>query len=78
MKLTLTVSDRGVLTLPAKLREAAGFRPDDPIIAEATAEGVLLRPAITLPIEIYTAARVREFDTAEAELAKILPKRRGR
>jgi antitoxin PrlF len=72
MKATLSISSRGVLTLPAKLRDAVGLRPDDPVIAETTPEGVLLRPAVTLPVEIYTDARIREFDAAEAELGQTL------
>jgi len=72
MKATLRISSRGVLTLPARLRDAVGFRPDDPVIAEATPEGLLLRPAVTLPVEIYTDARIREFDAAEAELGQAL------
>lgn len=72
MKAPLAISSRGVLTLPAKIREAVGLRPDDPVIAEVTAEGLLLRPAVTLPVEIYTEARVREFDAAEAELSRVL------
>ena len=31
------------------------------IIAEATAEGILLRPAAVLPVEIYPDARRAEF-----------------
>lgn len=30
---------------------------------------MLLRPAVTLPVELYSPAREREFDAAEAELA---------
>jgi hypothetical protein len=30
-------------------------------------EGSLLRPGVTLPVEIYAEKRVREFDRAEAE-----------
>jgi AbrB family looped-hinge helix DNA binding protein len=78
MKATLTVSSRGVLTLPAKLREAVGLKPDDQIIAEITPEGLLLRPAVTLPVEIYSEERIREFDAAEADLAKVLPKKKKR
>jgi antitoxin PrlF len=77
MKATLSISSRGVLTLPAKLRDAVGLRPDDPVIAEATPEGLLLRPAVTLPVEIYTDARIREFDAAEAELGQVLKRKRG-
>ena len=69
MKATLSVSGRGLIALPAKMREAAGMRPLDNLIAETTAEGILLRPAVTVPIEIYSDERIAEFDQAEAELA---------
>jgi AbrB family looped-hinge helix DNA binding protein len=67
MKTTLTVTRRGVVTLPAKLRQALGIKADDQLIAETTPEGLLLRPAVTLPVEIYSA---------EAELDKVLRRRR--
>jgi len=69
------------LTLPAKLRQAAGISPEDQVMAEITPEGILLRPAVTLPVEIYSDDRVREFDAAEADLAKVLhpaPARRSK
>jgi AbrB family looped-hinge helix DNA binding protein len=75
MKATLTLTNRGVVTLPAKLRRALGLRADDQLIAETTPEGLLLRPAVTLPVELYTEKRIREFDDAEAELAKVLNRR---
>jgi antitoxin PrlF len=74
MKATLTMNSRGVVTLPAKLRRALGLNPDDQLIAEVTSEGLLLRPAVTLPVEIYSDKRIREFDEAEAELKKVLPR----
>ena len=74
MKATVTINSRGVVTLPAKLRQALGLKADDQLIAETTPEGLLLRPAVTLPIEIYTPAREREFDESEAELAAVLAK----
>ena len=55
--------------LPAKLRQALGLKADDLLIAETTPEGLLLRPAVTLPIEIYSDERIAEFDEGEAELA---------
>ena len=75
MKATLTLTSRGVVTLPAKLRQALGLKADDQLIAETTPEGLLLRPAITLPVEIYTPSREREFNTGEAELADFLKKK---
>lgn len=75
MKATVTLTSRGVITLPAKLRQALGLRADDQLIAETTREGLLLRPAVTLPVEVYTPAREREFDAAEAELAEVLARK---
>jgi AbrB family looped-hinge helix DNA binding protein len=76
MKTTLTVTSRGVVTLPARLRAALGLKADDQLIAETTPEGLLLRPAVTLPVEIYSDKRVAEFDAAEAELAKLLRRKK--
>ncbi|MFH1043487.1 MAG: AbrB/MazE/SpoVT family DNA-binding domain-containing protein [Pseudomonadota bacterium] len=72
MKATVTITSRGVITLPAKLRQALGLKAEDHLIAETTPEGLLLRPAVTLPVEMYTPERVREFDAAEQELAAYL------
>lgn len=77
MKAALTISSRGTLTLPAKLRQSLGLKADDQLIAETVPGGLLLRPAVTLPVEMYTDARIAEFDAAEAELAGMLaPKKR--
>jgi AbrB family looped-hinge helix DNA binding protein len=72
MKATVTITSRGVVTLPARLRRALGLQPDDQLLAETTPEGILLRPAVTLPVELYTEDRVREFDEVEAELGAFL------
>jgi len=61
MKAAVTITSRGVITLPAKLRRALGLKADDQLIAEITPEGLLLRPAVTLPVEVYSDERVREF-----------------
>ena len=51
MKTTLTMTSRGAVTLPAKLRRALGLKADDQLIAETTPEGLLLRLAVSLPVE---------------------------
>ncbi|MFM8805160.1 MAG: AbrB/MazE/SpoVT family DNA-binding domain-containing protein [Planctomycetia bacterium] len=76
MKATITVTDRGVVTLPLGLRKALGIKADDTLIAETTPDGLLLRPAVTLPVEMYTDKRIREFDDAEEDLARAM--HRGR
>ena len=74
MKTTLKISSRGVVTLPAEFRRALGLNAEDQIIAETTPDGLLLRPAVTLPVELYSEERIREFDAAEEELSQVLSK----
>lgn len=71
MKVTVTLNDRGVVTLPAKLRRALGLKANDQLIAQTTPEGLLLQPAVTLAVEMYTPQREAEFDREEAALASI-------
>ena len=70
MKITLTVTDRGTITLPAKLRKEMGIEADTLLIAETTGEGILLRPAVALPVELYSEDRLREFAAAEQDLSE--------
>ena len=60
------------MTLPLSLRKALGIKAADTLIAETTPDGLLLRPAVTLPVELYTDKRIREFDESEAELAEVM------
>jgi len=70
MKTLIPISSRGVITIPAKLRKRVGMQPNETVIAETTAEGILLRPTVTLPVEMYTEERIREFDQLEDDLAR--------
>ncbi len=75
MTTTIQVSDRGTLTLPKLLRRAIGLDRGGTVVAEASEEGIVLRPSVTFPIELYTDERVREFDADDAALGRRL--RRG-
>jgi bifunctional DNA-binding transcriptional regulator/antitoxin component of YhaV-PrlF toxin-antitoxin module len=66
------MTSRGTITLPRKLRDLLGLRGEDHLIAEPTEEGLLLRPAAIVPVELYSPGRVAEFDAAEAELEEYL------
>jgi len=55
------VGKRGTFVIPAKLRRIFGFEEGAEVIAEQTAEGILLRPAVTVPIELYGPERKAEF-----------------
>lgn len=58
---TLKVSACGTVTLPLTLRRRFAVREDDILLAEATADGIPLRPSAALPIEIYRDAKLAEF-----------------
>ncbi|MCF7947800.1 MAG: AbrB/MazE/SpoVT family DNA-binding domain-containing protein [Spirochaetia bacterium] len=70
MKITLTVTDRGTITLPSKLRKEMGIDAESLLIAESTEEGILLRPAVALPLEVYSRDRLAEFAAAEQDLSE--------
>ena len=55
------IGKRGTIVIPAGLRRKYGFEEGSLVVAEAREEGVLLRPAVTLPLERYTTERKAEF-----------------
>ena len=70
----VTLNERGVITIPAQLRQAYGLKANDELILEGTETGILLRPSVSVPIEIYSEARIAEFARDEAAIGKLLPK----
>lgn len=75
MQVKATISDRGVVTIPAAIRQAFGLKADDEVIIEETEQGILLRPAISVPLEIYSEKRIAEFAGDEEAIGRHLPKR---
>lgn len=58
---TTKIGKRGTVVIPAPIRKKYGFREGSQLIVEERQDGVMLRPVVTLPIEIYTAKRKAEF-----------------
>src|SRR4030042_6055833 len=58
---TTKVGRRGAVVIPVGLRKKYGLEEGSLVIAEAREEGVLLRPAAALPLEMYTPERKAEF-----------------
>jgi AbrB family looped-hinge helix DNA binding protein len=75
MQTKVTINDRGVITIPAKMRKALGIQSDDELIIEDTEAGLLLRPAFSVPIEIYSEKRIAEFASDEDAIGKLLEKK---
>lgn len=55
------IGKRGTFVIPTELRERFSLKEGDIVITEAMEEGLLLKPAIALPIEIYSLERKAEF-----------------
>lgn len=51
------VGKRGTVVIPAALRRQFGIEEGSLVVAEATDEGVLIRPAVAVPVEMYPAER---------------------
>ena len=51
LRATLTLGARGALTIPSKLRRALAIEDGGELVAEATPQGLLLRPVFTFAVE---------------------------
>jgi AbrB family looped-hinge helix DNA binding protein len=58
---TSRVGKRGTLVIPVKLRQRFNVKEGDLFFAEEHEDGILLRPAVAVPVEIYTPERKAEF-----------------
>jgi AbrB family looped-hinge helix DNA binding protein len=55
------VGKRGTVVIPAVLRRRFGIEEGSMVIAEPREDGILLRPAAVMPIEIYPPERKAQF-----------------
>jgi AbrB family looped-hinge helix DNA binding protein len=55
------VGKRGTVVIPAALRRRYGIEEGTFVIAEPREGGVLIRPALVLPVEVYTPERKAQF-----------------
>jgi AbrB family looped-hinge helix DNA binding protein len=55
------VGKRGTVVIPAALRRRYGIEEGTLVIAEPREGGVLIRPAVILPVEVYTPERKAQF-----------------
>ena len=62
MKATVTITSRGVVTLPAKVRREMGLKPDDQLIVETTPDGVIIR------IELFEWSDTKTFPAASTDV----------
>lgn len=55
------VGKRGTIVLPAKMRRRCGIEEGSLVVVEETKDGVLIRPAVALAVEVYSPERRAEF-----------------
>ena len=57
----IKVGKRGAIIVPVKLRKRYGIEEGTLVTTEAREEGLLIRPAVVVPVERYTPERKAEF-----------------
>ncbi len=74
---TVKIGRNGALVIPAKMRRRLGFAEGDLVLIEETGDGLIIRPAVAMPIEVYSKERKAEFllnntvDPVDYEAARI-------
>jgi AbrB family looped-hinge helix DNA binding protein len=55
------IGRNGILVIPAKLRRRFGLQEGGMVVLEETEDGISIRPAVAVPVEVYSARRKAEF-----------------
>lgn len=63
----ININGRGTLTLPKEMRQRLGVSSNAQVVAEETDDGILLRPGVTFPVELYSDKRLAEFSRNNEE-----------
>ena len=58
---TTRIGKRGTVVIPAELRRKYRLEGGSLMVAEERKEGILLRPVVAVPVEIYSPERQAEF-----------------
>jgi AbrB family looped-hinge helix DNA binding protein len=58
---TTKIGRNGTIVIPAKIRRRLGLDEGELVLIEETADGLLIRPAIPMPVEVYSPERKAEF-----------------
>src|SRR5476651_1596200 len=62
----VTVGKRGTIVIPSSLRRRFGVHEGDLLITEDHGDGILIIPAVAMPIERYSLKRRAEFILSNA------------
>lgn len=73
---TAKVGKRGAVVIPAKLRRKFGIEEGTSVLVEEGPDGVVIRPAVAVPVEVWSLERKAAFllenavDRADYEWAR--------
>ena len=60
----IKLGKNGQIAIPRAVMKRLNLKGDETLLLDVSDEGIIqLRPAAVLPIEIYSAARIREFES---------------
>ena len=60
----IKLGKNGQIAIPRAVMKRLNLKGDETLLLEVSDEGVIqLRSAVVLPIEMYSAARIREFES---------------
>ncbi|MBL0942131.1 MAG: AbrB/MazE/SpoVT family DNA-binding domain-containing protein [Alphaproteobacteria bacterium] len=57
----VTVGKRGTIVIPASLRKRFGVNEGDLLITKDHGDGILITPAVAVPVEMYSLKKKAEF-----------------
>lgn len=58
---TSKIGRNGTLVIPAKLRRRFGLKEGGMVVIEEAGDGISIRPAVAMPVEVYSPRRRAEF-----------------
>jgi len=58
---TSKIGRNGTLVIPAKLRRRFGLKEGGMVVIEEAEDGINIRPAVAMPVEVYSPRRKAEF-----------------
>ncbi len=62
---TVIIGERGQVTIPKKLREKLGIKPKSPVVIELKENGILIKPAVTVPLREFSDEFVKQLEKAD-------------
>jgi len=66
---------KGQLTIPRAILRSVGVADESPLLVETTGDGaIVLRPVAVYPVEMYSDARIAEFERENAVPVDLLSK----